>query len=192
MLIFSPTFSSEYTDSVSEVVQFEKVKPCQFGAYVGGTYHILLNQPKKTWNNFITSGIHFDFPTDSKYLKIKLGVEAGRIDKKKSDISISLLYTSLAFTYEFQVFPDVFFVKPHFGLTSTVICLIPNIKMGDLAKEALHPTRQFESEFGLVGGIEPILKIQKICIGIPVFGETLLSYDEIITINCALTLGVVF
>ncbi|MGD9202051.1 MAG: hypothetical protein PVI26_10835 [Chitinispirillia bacterium] len=190
--ILSCIYGSEDTDSLPEVLQIAETKPYRFGIHVAGTYHILLNQPKKLWNNYVTGGINFDFPSDLKDLKIKLGIEAGRINNKKSDIDISLLYTSLVFTYKFQVFSSILFIKPHCGFTSTVICLIPNIEIGDLAKEALHPTRQFESEFGILGGIEPVLKIEKILIGIPVYVEVLLSYQEIITVNFALTLGVDF
>jgi hypothetical protein len=192
LTIVSHIIGSEDIDSISKAVQIKEKKPYQFSVHVGGTYHSIVNKPKKIWDNYITYGMHFDFPSDIEGLKIKFGIEAGSIENKNSHIYISLLHTSLIFTYEFRFFSSSLSVKPHIGLTNTVICLIPNIEIDDLLKETLHPTRQFESEFGILCGIKPIVKFKKIRIGIPVYSETLLSYQDIVTINVALTLGVIF
>lgn len=167
----------------------------RFAAHLSTSYHTPLRRKansiglNKKWSPYFTGGIYIDFPTYISKMFVRLAAEAGRIDKKDLTVEdLEILHTSLSVYYNFSVFNNNIIIRPRFGLSNIVI------KIGHFdIKELFHLTRDFESEAGFLAGFEPVFRIKRLQIAIPVNIDCIFSSPNIfITGNVSLTAGVVF
>ena len=134
-----------------------------------------------------------DFPTYIPRMLIHFSTEAGMIDKKdKSILDVKIFHSAVSASYDFPIVKDKFSVRPRIGLANVIIT---TMKLEDFVDiyDGLEIFTDFENEFGIVGGIEPVLKIKQFQITMPITGTMILSLPNyMITADISLTAGVVF
>ena len=134
-----------------------------------------------------------DFPTYIPRMLVHFSAEAGMIDKKDETIlDVKIFHSSVSASYDFPIIKNKLSVRPRIGLSNIIIT---TMKLEDFVDiyDGLEIFTDFENEFGIVGGIEPVLMIKRFQITMPITGIMVLSSpNPIITANVSLTAGVVF
>lgn len=173
--------------------QKAKNEQIRFGVRASVTFHEPFYHTGYYWNRYITTGLHMDFPTYIPRMLIHFSAEAGMIDKKDETIlDVKIFHSAVSASYDFPIVKDRFSVRPRIGLSNVIITTMKLEEFVDIY-EGLEIFADFENEFGIVGGIEPVLRIKQFQITMPISGNIILSLPNyIITADISLTAGVVF
>lgn len=165
----------------------------RFGLRASVTFHEPFYHTGYYWDRYFTTGIHMDFPTYIPRMLIHFSAEAGMIDKKDETIlDVKIFHSSISVSYNFPIKKETFSVRPRLGLSNIIIT---TMKLEDFVDiyDGLEIFTDFENEFGIIGGIEPVLRIKRFQITMPITGNIAFSSpNPIITANVSLTAGVVF
>ena len=182
--------TTSVTLNTQQKAQNEKIR---FGVRASVTFHEPFYHTGYYWNRYVTTGVHMDFPTYIPRMLIHFSTEAGMIDKKdKSILDVKIFHSAVSASYDFPIVKDKFSVRPRIGLANVIIT---TMKLEDFVDiyDGLEIFTDFENEFGIVGGIEPVLKIKQFQITMPITGTMILSLPNyMITADISLTAGVVF
>lgn len=197
-ILFWLSFIAWADDSGSEVRASEPNNNPQtnirWAAHVGSSYHIPIDHAGQNWQQYVTTGLRLEFPLEITEMLIQFSAEVGNLDMKDRTIeNVKILHSSLALVYDIAIISKQHIIRPRLGLTNTVISLKPNLGMKEFAKELLHPTINFESEFGMLLGLEYVMRLRRFQLTLPVFSEVMFSAPHLfISVNISLFAGVVF
>ena len=115
------------------------------------------------------------------------------IDRKDEAIlDVKIFHSAVSASYDFPIVKNRLSIRPRIGLANLIIT---TMKLEDFVDiyDGLKIFADFENEFGIVGGIEPVLKIKQFQISLPITGTMILSLPNyIITADISLNAGVVF
>ena len=128
---------------------------------------------------------------------VRFSLEAGETDMEKNETTatfpkiienLKIAHMALSVSYDIPLIKYSFIIRPRIGLSNTMIS-VEDFKF----KKLFHIFRESENEFGIIGGIEPIYKINRIQLSIPLYGDLMFSSPEpFITGNVSFTVGVIF
>lgn len=187
--------AQENPDSASLLNKQQKTnnEQMRFGVRTSVTFHEPFYHTGSNWNRYLTTGVHLDFPTYIPRLFIHFFAEAGMIDKKDETIlDVKIFHSAISASFDFPIIRSRLSVRPRIGLSNVIIT---TMKLKDFVTihEDLEIFADFENEFGVTGGLEPVLKIKQLQISMPVTGTLILSLPNyMITADISLTAGVVF
>ena len=196
LFIVTNISAQQNTDTASvssNNLQKPKNEKIRFGVRASATYHEPLNHTGEYWNRYITTGVHMDFPTYIPKMLIHLSMEAGMIDKKDETIlDVKIFHSAVSASYDFPIVKNRLSVRPRVGLSNVIITTMKLKEFFNIDKE-MKIFNDVENEFGIVGGIEPVLKIKRFQISMPITGTMILSLPNyLITADISLNAGVVF
>jgi hypothetical protein len=154
------------------------------------SYHEHIFHAGDYWESYFTGGIRLDLPVYLPNLNFHFSVEAGLINKKNKKVTdIEVVLASLAVSYTFPVKNTPFYIRPFAGISNMTI----NLGHFDIKRFITHPMESCENEFGLIGGIEPLYRIKRFIVSLPISGNLILTSPRYyITANISLNAGVAF
>jgi len=185
--------NTDTSSASSNNLQKAKNEQIRFGVRASVTFHEPFSHTGHYWNRYVTTGVHMDFPTYIPKMLIHFSVEAGMIDKKDETIlDVKIFHSAISASYDFPIAINRLSIRPRIGLSNVIITTMKLKEFIDIDKE-LKIFNDVENEFGIVGGIDPVLKIKRFQISMPITGTMILSQPNyMITADISLTAGIVF
>lgn len=193
--IISPLFAQNQVDTSSP--QSSKNESIRIAPHLRMSFHYPVKHAGQYWKPYVTGGIQIDLPTYLSGLLVRFALEAGEIDMDENDATerlesiitnVKIIPMSFSVSYDIPIVSGRFFIRPRLGLSNTMI-------YGDefKVKRILKILVDSENEFGFIGGIEPVIIINRFIITLPMYGEIMFSSPEsFISGNVSLTAGVIF
>ncbi len=188
-------YSQEQTDSTTLKAPSEE--SIKIAPHLSTTFHYPIKHGGYIWKSYFTGGIHIDFPTYFPRMLVRFSIEGGEMDMEGNEKTatfnkvienLNIAHMALSVSYDIPLIKNTFILRPRIGLSNIMI------SEGDFKfKKLFHILRESENEFGIIGGIEPIYKIHRIQLSVPLYGNLMFSSPEpFITGNISFTVGVIF
>ena len=193
--IISPLFAQNQVDT--NALKPSKNELIRIAPHLRMSFHYPVKHAGQYWKPYVTGGIQIDLPTYLSGLLVRFALEAGKIDMDENDATerlesitenVKILSMSFSTSYDIPIIAGKFLLRPRLGLSNTMISTT-EFEFKKIFRIFSHS----ENEFGFVGGIEPVVIINRFIITLPMYGEIMFSSPEpFITGNVSLTAGVIF
>lgn len=195
ILSITALYSQEQTDSTTLKAPSEE--SIRIAPHLSTTFHYPIKHGGYIWKPYFTGGIHIDFPTYLPRMLVRFSIEGGEMDMDENGKTaifnevienLNIAHMALSVSYDIPLIKGTFILRPRIGLSNTMI------NTGDFQfKKFFVILRESENEFGIIGGIEPIYRINRIQLSLPLYGDLMFSSPEpFISGNVSFTVGVIF
>ncbi|MBN1984071.1 MAG: hypothetical protein JW795_21255 [Chitinivibrionales bacterium] len=196
-ILFISLFHSFAQDSISraqiQTPLLSTEKPI-FEFSLTSSIHRPLFHRYRSWHSFAAGGVDVHLPTTQPHLITYWGLECGYLDQHDSPFDREFIKARLAAAYDFtiqKISPRLkMSVRPFAGIAFFTVNL--SQEHVDYAKLIEFFFDHFESEFGILAGIEPIITIGTLFISMPISSTVILSSPKrFMTATVSLCAGVI-
>jgi hypothetical protein len=187
-LLVSNIFATDSKDTTGKIKNQDT--SYRIAVLLTGSYHEHIFHAGDYWKSYFTGGIRIDLPVYIPEFNLHFCAEVGQINKKDEKITdIEVVLASLSVSYTFPLKNKPFYLRPFMGISNMTI----NLGKFDIKRFITHPMESCENEFGIIGGIEPLYRIKRFMVSLPISGNLILTSPRYyITANISLNAGVTF
>lgn len=139
---------------------------------------------------YVLAGLALDFPTYVQNLYVRGEAKGGFIkgNGTASGDKYATLHQAVIVYYEIGTPLAGLVLRPHLGISNTTVYLYEEFSL-----EALDIFATSENEFGLLAGLEPAFIRKRLCVGVPVRIDYVLSSpNPFVSFSVSLTAGILF
>lgn len=149
------------TTIAADSLPTSSVRPHRFGVSALAMLRAPVGSFAERWRQFPSAGLTLSLPTPLRALDIVVGGQAGTMHSTDEQAALLVIELSLYTSFNTPVFARVLQIRPIVGLASTAV----------FASEAFepdwHPFATSESEFGLLAGVEPSVRLRAWRLSVP-------------------------